>query len=182
MQKVDTGDIVVSAQNPHHNHQIVAYVRGDAIAIIGADGEGKVSDWTLVRKATPEERHGALVHMADDRHGEQKRYAMEVLAKAVATKVSPDTPQQSFEQALDAVTPAEKTVALIPGHWDQHALELARKAFDESSKRPNDKGVIIASIQCAIIDGMRYAKGEPTYRLPDLTGVFARGGRCAAAE
>ena len=80
---IDTADVVL--HGPTQEKWVVAYVRGDCLAWCGwPEGEAKLSDCTLQKKATPEERNKLLIEMAamkgDDSRGVYARY---VLSKAV---------------------------------------------------------------------------------------------------
>lgn len=62
-ETIDTGDYVHHAPTGHD--LVVAYVKGDRFAWCGwPPGEGRVSDITLTRKATDEEREKLLRELA----------------------------------------------------------------------------------------------------------------------
>ena len=60
---IDTGDVV--RHNPTGEEWVVAYVKGDRLAWCGwPEGEGQLSDCTLVKAATDDERRQLLERMA----------------------------------------------------------------------------------------------------------------------
>jgi len=75
--QIDTGDTVYHL--PTDEHWVVAYVEGNRVAWCGwPEGEAKLSDCTLIEKATPEDRLKTLEQMAvsDSKRG---RYARNML-------------------------------------------------------------------------------------------------------
>lgn len=64
MSDIDTGDSV--KHGPTGETWLVAYVQGDRLAWCGwPPGEARLSDCTLIQKATPEARDKLLKEMAD---------------------------------------------------------------------------------------------------------------------
>jgi hypothetical protein len=79
---IDTGDSVL--HGPSGETWLVAYVQGDRLAWCGwPEGEARLSDCTLVRKATPEGRNELLHRMADmNADDARRRYARTALGLA----------------------------------------------------------------------------------------------------
>lgn len=88
MTAIDTGDSVL--HGPTGEMWTVAYVRGDYLAWIGwPEGEARVDDCTLVRKATAEERRTWLERLAairpdNGRLDMRARHAQHILATEAA--------------------------------------------------------------------------------------------------
>ena len=78
-ETIDTGDTV--KHGPTGETWLVAYVQGDHLAWCGwPEGEAQLSDCTLVKKASPEEREKLLRQMADSSSsGPRQRYARRIL-------------------------------------------------------------------------------------------------------
>jgi len=78
---IDTGDYV--HHKPSDEHWVVACVDGEYLHWCGwPEGDAKLSDCTLIRKATPEERQKLLKDLAsipDDCH--RKRHALYTLGQ-----------------------------------------------------------------------------------------------------
>jgi hypothetical protein len=77
---IDTGDAVL--HGPSGEGWIVACVRGDRLSWCGwPEGMADLSDCTLLRKATAEQRDALLAEMAKMQGGDHRgRYARERLA------------------------------------------------------------------------------------------------------
>lgn len=80
MSEIDTGDIV--RHEPTGEEWVVAYVKGERLAWCGwPEGEAKLSDCTLVKKATDQSRDSLLKDMAEIAGGDARaRYARERLS------------------------------------------------------------------------------------------------------
>ena len=75
---IDTGDHV--KHGPSGQTWVVAYVEGDRLAWCGwPEGEAKLADCTLTKKATPEQRDKLLLEMADCTNDRRGRYARQRL-------------------------------------------------------------------------------------------------------
>lgn len=81
VQSIDTGDHV--HHGPSGEDWVVAYVQGDYLAWCGwPEGEARVADCTLIRKATPEFRQQILKDLAALTDNDaRKRYAVNRLAE-----------------------------------------------------------------------------------------------------
>ena len=79
MSEIDTGDIVL--HEPTGEEWLVAYVKGDRLAWCGwPEGEAKLADCTLVKKATDQSRDSLLKDMAEITGGDARgRYARDRL-------------------------------------------------------------------------------------------------------
>jgi hypothetical protein len=89
-ETIDTGDTV--KHGPTGETWTVAYVQGDYLAWVGwPEGEARLSDCTLVKKANPEHRRGVLRMMADANMSDRRtRYAKHVLAAMDSTASTPE--------------------------------------------------------------------------------------------
>lgn len=95
---IDTGDSV--RHGPTGETWVVAYVDGDNLAWVGwPEGEARLSDCTLIEKATPDERLRFLCMMADGGASADRRvrYAKRILA---AMDSPAPTPQSVVNDAL----------------------------------------------------------------------------------
>ncbi len=82
--QIDTGDHVRHA--PSGEDWVVAYVQGDRLAWCGwPEGLAALSDCTLIRKASAEERDRLLLEMADSGGSDSRaRYARQRLSQRIA--------------------------------------------------------------------------------------------------
>jgi hypothetical protein len=80
MNHIDTGDVV--RHGPTGEAWVVAYVKGKYLAWCGwPEGEARVSDCSLLKKATPEEKEKLLQELADMPEDDaRRRYARRLLA------------------------------------------------------------------------------------------------------
>ena len=75
---IDTADHVL--HGPSGENWVVAYVEGDRLAWCGwPEGEAKLADCTLTKKATPEQRDKLLLELADLTNDRRGRYARQRL-------------------------------------------------------------------------------------------------------
>lgn len=86
---IDTADHV--QHGPSGESWVVAYVRGDRLAWCGwPQGEAALSDCTLVKKATAEQRIKLLREMANGGSDPRSRYASERLEAEGDNEPDPD--------------------------------------------------------------------------------------------
>lgn len=75
---IDTADHVL--HGPSGETWVVAYVEGDSLAWCGwPEGKAKLTDCTLTKKATPEQRDKLLLEMADCTNDQRGRHARQRL-------------------------------------------------------------------------------------------------------
>lgn len=79
--QIDTADHV--KHEPTGEEWIVAFVRGDRLAWCGwPEGQAALSDCTMIKKATPEDRDNLLQRMAEMENDSRGRYARERLGQS----------------------------------------------------------------------------------------------------
>lgn len=82
---IDTGDVV--KHGPTGEEWLVAYVDGDYLAWCGwPSGLALVSDCTLARKATAEERIGLLRELAESQHAGRDRARLTLAIEGIPLK------------------------------------------------------------------------------------------------